>query len=104
MYPRDRCHVCDHKLIYDARKEATVCSSNNNHYILWDDGAISIQIDNILFEFYPRYNGTINKCRIFIDHSEDNIDPIYSLDSWIYIDKDNYLDVLERVKKLQVLK
>lgn len=106
MYPTNHCHICNESLIYDSRKEASVCVKNRDHYILWDDGAISIEIDNVLFEFYPGYNDRFNKCRIFLnqDAAGQYTNGNYSLDSWVYVDINNYLEVIERVKKLQVFK
>lgn len=99
MYPTDKCHLCKGKLITWSNLEAMQCKKN--HYTVWNDGTISIKINDILFEFYSKVDNSTINCQIFI---KPKTTATYRLPEWVYVDQESYLQVLDRIKKLEMFK
>lgn len=106
MYPMDKCHFCSYPLtnygecyVFPCKIKYQYIVKKLTKYILKDDVIISFKINNYGFEFYNDQT-----MKILELDKEDIIMAQYTCPEWIIFDKDNYLNIIEKIKKLQVFK
>jgi len=103
MYPTEHCYFCGYPLTDYGECYQFPCR-NKYQYVAnlkaFDkDTLYGFKINNYGFNFFADYTMEISKLR-----ENDIIIKQFNCPEWIMVTKENYLEVVERIKKLQLFK
>ena len=102
MYPVDHCHFCQSKLIEAKNKSCYYCCNCEHKYniLVFRNGRFSVlfYIKNFKFNISEHHTNIVDLAK------DKKTYDVFSADIALFIDNKNYLDVIDRLKNLQIFK
>lgn len=99
IYPVDKCYFCSEQLKYTPAK-VSKCHCNYEYVV--DRYSLNRSLDRVFFSI-GEYKFEIRENETIIFNGLDNPPiPLYRIKQQLFINKNNYFSVIERLKKLQL--
>lgn len=103
MYPKDKCYFCNNILNNYGECFYVECKIQHKYYVNLKDQDLNFsfifKINNYAFEFFKDQT----MCLIELDRFDSIINKIH-IHKWLLINKNNITQIVDKIKKLEILK